>query len=238
MLLQGFNPDPLNRGIKLPRPISPLYAPDGQLSRLYGSCSVATFEIIRDMFDLTQSFLNRWSYPASEDPMADSHLEQIYTRLLYRPSTEDRVAPDWIYESCRIAALIYCRSIVQGMPLAQSANVVYAQSSGSREGTTVIAALHHAIEKTDRSSYWGPLCGVLLWVNYVGGAASWPSYQPMYGEVTNDHTSMPWIRKCFALSSVKTSLSINFDHCDAIVEHQRTMLQVQRLINLRRGGSR
>lgn len=237
-MLQGFTPEPSNRGVRSFLPVSPLYAPEGDISRLYGRCSVGTFDIIRDMHDITCMFIDRWSYSASDDPLADSKLEQIYTRLLYRPSTEDNVIPDWIYESCRIAALIYCRSIVQSMPLAQSANIMHAQSSGSGTGTNLMSALHRAVEQTDRTSHWGELSGVLLWVYLVGGAASWPSFQPLYGHSAESQSSTGWTRKWFALHAVRTPLSINFDHADAIVESQRTMLQVQHMISLRRGASR
>lgn len=237
-MLQGFTPEPLNRSIRSHQPVSPLYAPEGNVSGIYGRCSIETFEILQDMHELTRTFINRWSYRGSEDAMADSHLEQIYTRLLYRPSTEDNVLHDWIYESCRIAALIYCRSIVQGMPLAQSANVMHAQSSGPGTGTTLISALHRAIDQTDKSEHWGDMCGVLLWVYLVGGAASWPSFQTLYGELLESQSSTAWTRKWFALHAVRTSLSMNFDHADAIVESQRTMLQVQHMISLRREGPR
>ncbi|KAL5423997.1 hypothetical protein PMIN04_003455 [Paraphaeosphaeria minitans] len=237
-MLQGFTPEPLNRSVGSHRPISPLYAPEGNLSALYGRCSVDTFEIIRDMHQLTRTFVNRWRYPESEDAVAESRLVQIYTRILYRPSTEDDVSDDWIYESCRIAALIYCRSIVQGMPLAQSANVMHARSSGLGTGTTLISALHRAVDQTDRVGQWGDMSGVLLWVYLVGGAASWPSFQPLHVELPEDQSSTAWTRKWFALHAVRTSLSINFDHADAIVESQRTMLQVQHMIGLRRGGPR
>ncbi|KAF2439552.1 hypothetical protein P171DRAFT_436202 [Karstenula rhodostoma CBS 690.94] len=237
-MLQGYTPGPLNRSIGSHRPISPLYAPEGNISGLYGRCSVRTFEILQDMHELTRAFINHWSYPASEDAMADAHLEQIYTRLLYRPSTEENVSHDWIYESCRIAALIYCRSIVQGMPLSQSTNVIHAHNSGSGTGTSLISALHRAVDQTDRSGHWGDMCGVLLWVYLVGGAASWPSSQPLYRELPESQSSTAWTRKWFALHAVRTSLSINFDHADVIVESQRAMLQVQHTISLRRGGPR
>ena len=237
-MLQGFTPNQISSGLSVsPRPISPLYAPGGEISRLYGSCADETFEIIRDMHDLTRSFIGRWNYPASEAPLAEAHLEQIYTRLLYRPSTEDNITPDWIYECCRIAALIYCRSIVQGMPLAQSGNIMYARSSGAGTGTTMISALHHAFEQTDRTRHWDDMCGVLLWVCLVGGAASWPSFQSLYADVPDAQSSPAWTRKCFALYAVRSSLSVNFNHADAIVEAQRSMLQVQHLISLRRGSS-
>lgn len=236
-MLQGFTPHLSNVGSTSPLPISPLYAPGGDLSGLYGCCSLETFQIIQDMQQLTCMFLSRWSYPALEEPTTESRLEQIYTRLLYRPCTEDDAEPDWIYESVRIAALIYCRSIVQGMPLAQSASIMHARSSGPGAGTTVIAALHHAVEQTDRAGHWGDMCGVLLWVYLVGGAAAWPCSRSTYGHMSDVHPPMPWIRKCFTLSAVRCALSIDFEHADVVVESQRTMLRVQHMISLGSGAS-
>ncbi|KAF2249697.1 hypothetical protein BU26DRAFT_425137, partial [Trematosphaeria pertusa] len=246
-MLHGFVPSlsPASAALHRPRPISPLYARHGDLSVLYGSCSDGTYEIICDMRDLTRTFLARCSHAGDAFPSAmssqvasyDAHMQQIYTRLLYRPSADDSISPDWIYETCRLAALIYCRSIVQGVPLSESANVMHARSSsGDISGTTVISALHMALESTDRSGFWGNLSGVLLWVCLVGGAASWPaSQQSLYGETQEAQATAAWVRKCFALYTVRTALSHGFEHAAAVVETQRTMLQIQHLINLRRG---
>ena len=190
------------------------------------------------MYDLTHTFITRWSYPSSDAGLVDARMEQIYTRLLYRPSTEDSVAPDWIYESCRITALIYCRSIVQGMPLAHSANIMHARSSGANTATTVISALHHAVEQTDKERFWGDLGGVFMWVCLVGGAASWSSSQFAFEDLQDTHAPpTAWIRKSFALNAIRSSISDNFYNATANVEAQRTMLEVQHLIGLRRAIS-
>ncbi|KAF2110852.1 hypothetical protein BDV96DRAFT_192468 [Lophiotrema nucula] len=220
-------------------PVSPLYAPHGDLSPMYGLCTDATYEILCDMHELTRTFVARWTYVGgSSTDLAsyDAHMQQIYTTLLLRPSTDDDITADWVYESCRLAALIYCRSIVQGMPLSDSANTIHARSSGADiSGITMISALHNALENTDKSGLWGDMCGVFLWICLVGGAGSWPSSQLVFGERDDLHTSSAWVRKCFALLAVKSSLSHGFEHAGAVVEAQRTMLQVQSLINLKRG---
>jgi len=246
-MLHGFVPSRRSSGlVPYSYPISPLYAPRGDISALYGKCPDATFHIISDMHDLTCTFVARWNYagdvfsPNTESQLAsyDAHMQQIYTRLLVSHSTENHIAPDWVYECCRLAALIYCRSIVQGLPLFDSANVLHARSPGAGAShITLISALHNALEHTDKREFWGDLCGVLLWVLLVGGAASWPSPQSSWGIVQETQGFAAWLRKCFALHSVSTSLWHVFEHAGATVEAQRTMLQVQQLIDLKRGMS-
>lgn len=197
------------------------------------------------MQDLTRTFVLRWNYvsdgfssqTSTDLASYDAHMQQIYTRLLLRPSTDDDISPDWVYESCRLAALIYCRSIVQGVPLSDSANIMHARSSSlDMSGTTVLVALHNALENTEKSSFWGDLHGVLLWICLVGGAASWPSVaQPVFGELDDTHSGSAWVRKWFALWAVKSSVGCGLDQANAVVEAQRTMLQIQNLINLKRG---
>jgi hypothetical protein len=231
--------------VERPLPISPLFAPHGNLTALYGSCSDATYEILCDMHELTQTFTLRWNYvgdmfasqAAADLASYDGHMQQIYSRLLLRPSAEDDITPDWVYESCRLAAIIYCRSIVQGVPLSDSANIMHARSSSmDLSGTTIVSALQNALDNTDKKGYWGNMSGVFLWICLVGGAASWPSLvQPAYEERDQTQTSAAWVRKCFALWAVKSSLGCGLEHAAAVVETQRAMLQVQSLINLKRG---
>jgi hypothetical protein len=246
-MLHGFVPSRRSSALMVyPPPISPLYAPHGDVSSLYGRCPDATYQIISDMHDLTRTFVTRWTYggdmysPTSSAQLAsyDTHMQQIYTRLLENEPTEGSVASDWVYECCRLAALIYCRSIVQAVPLHESANLLNARrSEADISNTTLISALHNALEHTDRRGNWGDLCGVLLWVTLVGGAASWPSSNSLYGVEHEIEASTAWTRKCFALYAVSSSLSHGFEHSGATVAAQRTMLQVQQLINLKRGMS-
>ena len=224
-------------------PISPLYAPHGIIEGLQGRCSEGTYGILRDMYELTRTFIARWQCvgnvfsPAASPQLAswDAYLQQIYSRLLYCPPADGDVAPDWIYESCRLAALIYCRSIVQGVPFSVSANVIRAHAGHTRPGITYLSALHSALDNTNKKGYWGDLYGVFMWVCLVGGAASWPSNATtLYDEEDQQQRATAWTRKCFALDSVKASLAHNFEHAGALVESQRTMLQVQNFINVKR----
>jgi len=245
-MLHGFAPSRRQSALmeqQLPPPISPLYPLSGDVSGIYGSCSGETYSIIHDMHELTQLFMAHWNYAGGVYPGSSSaelasydiNMQQIYARLLLRPAS-DPLATDWYYESCRLAALIYCRSIVQGVPLADSADAPHARHSGAgHSGITIIQALHNALDNTDKRGHWGDMCGIFLWVCLVGGAGSWSSEQSVYGERDDGQQSSAWIRKTFSLYAVKCAMAIGAEHAGPVVEAQRTMLQVQTLINLKGG---
>jgi len=243
-MLHGFAPSsPPPAVMSHPPPISPLFAPNGDLSALYGSCSGDTFQILLEMHELTHLFINSWNFDndyaqlSSTAATFDNRMQQIYTRLLLCPSTDVHGAPDWVYESCRLASLIYCRSIIQGVPFSESANIIHAPGDNvSFPGVTLIRALHDALLKTDKSDNWGPLYGVFMWICLVGGAAAWPPrVQHTYGINDEDHATTAWMKKWFALFAVKSSLGGGFDQALAETQAQRTMLQVQNLIHLKGG---
>jgi hypothetical protein len=228
-------------------PVSPLYAPHGDLTSIYGLCSAATFEVLNDMHNLTQTYLARWRYVADLDPASsaqvascDAQLQQIYTRLLQRPSTQGDPAPDWVYESCRLAALIYCRSIVHGASFADSAATMYAHSTDHEvTGMTLLSSLHAATMQIDARSCWGDMRSVFLWVTLIGGAAAWPQPRP-YSIEDEDENSITraWIRKCFALYAIRAAVSVPFHQAGPTIEALRTMLQVRHWLDLSNGGQR
>jgi hypothetical protein len=227
-----------------PPPVSPLFAPNNDFSALYGSCSSETIQILINMHDLTQTFTRRWSYhdyaqSSSALSSDDSHMQQIYTSLLLCPPTDIYGGPDWVYESCRLAALIYCRSVVQGVPLSDSANVIHApRDNVSYPGVALIRALHDTLLRTNKNGNWGEMYGVFMWICMVGGAAAWPPRpQHTYGINDEDHATTAWIKKWFALFAVKSSWGGGFEQALAAIEAQRTMLQVQHLISLKGGIS-
>lgn len=215
-------------------PISPLHLMQSDMSSLGGSYSDRTLEIIRDMHTCTALYLSRWTATnpwSPSDTHATSHdvqLGHIHTRLLSLPSTEVDILLDWIYESCRLAALIYCRSIIHSSTLAESGRTLHARSSGSgAHGNTLLSALHDATQRTNTSDCWGEeLRGSFLWVCLIGAAAAWSPSQP------EDHaqevaTTSAWARKFFALYAIRAVVSIQFEDADAAIIALQTMLRVQ-----------
>jgi hypothetical protein len=229
---------------EVPSLISPVYAPHGNLSSIYGVCSPATVEIIRDMYNLTQTYLVRWSCASELDPgsnaqvmACDAQLRQIYNRLLHFPSAENDHMPDYIYESCRIAALLYCRSIVEGISLAESARSIHVVNTGQElRSTTLLSALHSAIMRTDIHSCWNNMRGVFMWICFIGGAASWASSRYTTTEQAENSSTPAWMRKCFALYAVKAAISIPLDQAGAAIQAFQTMLQVRHWMSVNNGS--
>jgi hypothetical protein len=226
--------------------VSPLYAPHGDLSCIYGACSAAAFEVLSLMHTLTQIYLARRVYASDLDPAADAQvvscdaqLQDLYARMLRCPSSEDDIIPDWMYESCRIAALIYCRSIIHGTRLADSARSIHAcNTSHEPISMTLLEALHTAVMRTDTSSCWSNMRGVFLWVCLVGGAASWPSSRMISIEHEIPSPAHAWMRKCFALFSVKAAMSVSFDQAGHAIQALRTMLEVRHWTDLKNNAQR
>jgi hypothetical protein len=222
--------------------ISPLYAHHGDLTRLQSSCPFHVYRIIDDVYNLTQTFLKCWGYTdhiigssSTELASCDAQLQQIYTRILFYPSTEDDLTPDWLYESCRIAALIYGRSIVYRKTLADSANILNTWNSRpDMPSTTLLSALLTAFEHTDIRNCWGGMRGVFLWVCLVGGAGCWPSSNVFSNQEGHETPpSSAWARKCFTLYAIRASITIDFKDAGAIVQTLRTMLQVRHWMDWR-----
>lgn len=224
-------------------PISPLYAPGGDLSPLYGHCSPATIELLSDMQDLTQIYLARFRHAGRATPgsisqvlVYDEQLKQILGRLQTRPSTEDDILPDWKYESCRLVALIYASSIVQGISFTDAANAAYlppASADPTFPRTTMLGALHAAVLRSDTYNNWGNMHGVFLWVCIVGGGAIWPCTRniPLEQQIMVSPEQI-WMRKCFALFTMKAVLSVSWDQAPATIFALRTMLQVRQLMDM------
>jgi hypothetical protein len=212
-----------------PAPISPLFSPRGDVSPISKHCSRGTYEIILDMHNLTQALI-AYRGSASNDYLT-THIQLIYSRLVLHASTADQVSPDWMYESCRLAALIYCRSIMYRCTLAMSASGIHSQIVGSGTTSTLHMALLHALEHTDKQDCWGPMRGVLLWICVIGGAASWPGHGGVEGAAA---PASAWARKYFALHMVRTLVSVGFEHGHVAAQALRTGLYVRNWVDTER----
>ncbi|KAF2848445.1 hypothetical protein T440DRAFT_454680 [Plenodomus tracheiphilus IPT5] len=204
-------------------PVSPLCAPHGNIICLLDHCSLATSQIFSEMHIWTTYLLAR----------------QLRTHLLSRPSTEEDSAPDWIYESCRIAALVYCWRIVQVRRDDDPPDLKSAQNSAPKiDYTTMIIALYRALERTDTAACWSNgLRGCFLWACLVGAVASWTSVPIQVGLQDEETiTALAHARKFFALHAVRAAVSVPFKDADAIIYALSTLLQIRQFIIPRRDG--
>ncbi|KAF2815827.1 uncharacterized protein BDZ99DRAFT_541746 [Mytilinidion resinicola] len=239
--------EPASRAIPLPE--SPIYCPTSHLFTNSRSpeCSDHTYGILCDMVNLTNLAImctssNSTPFQGSDMASYETSIHQIYTRLLLRPSARDEnleTSQDWIYETCRLASLIYCRAIVHCVTISESAKAMHAHSPGldanvARELTptysagTVLDALVSAFEMTDTTNCWRTMPGVFLWICLVGGAAAWiPAAHDL---PTVNPSAREWQRKAFASHATKCSIMIAFQYPNALLQAQRTMLKIQSLV--------
>ncbi|KAH9875599.1 hypothetical protein IAQ61_003063 [Plenodomus lingam] len=217
--------------------ISPLCAPQGNVLDLLNHCSLPTFQILSEMHIYTNSLLAH-SPPSSPCTTRSQHL---HTHLLSRASTADDAAPDWIYESCRLAASLYCWPILPARRThASPALKRKLQPSPPRlEYHALVTALHTALMRTNTSAYWSEeLRGCFLWTCLVGAVASWslvPSQLAGRGrnrgcEFRNKDTisDVSQARKFFALHAIRAAVSVPLGRVDGAVLALYTFLRVRR----------
>ncbi len=157
-------------------PESPLYCPRSEFFTIVRSrrCSEQIYDILCDMRDVTalsvQLAETSFFGPREATPLPASSAASVCRRAIIRPSAAlggTAVSNDWVYESCRLAALIHCRLFLHRIPSADTR----AFPPLFRLGQNLCSAL----ARTDTGDCWGDMAGVLYWCSLVGGAAMRPA---------------------------------------------------------------
>jgi len=155
----------------IPRPISnseliaesPLFCPrdDFYSIRSLESCSEGTLRILHATKSLVDATLDiNDPTPSQEPELSRRRYETAKSQLtVLLSATSDRMHVDYVYECCRLAALIMSRAIDTGTPLKETDNYP-------------ISELKSAMQKTDIGSAWGRMSGVLFWIVLVGASAA------------------------------------------------------------------
>lgn len=244
-------------------PESPLYCPRQTYFTIPKDprCSQPTLEILTDMKELTQIFVTRntalniiqdidatdVTRLSSPDDDYEATLNDTRTRVLLLPSAHlpgTPVSGDWVYEACRIAALIYTNAIVLGVPFSVAADpncVNFFETSMPFTGwesseqfhkPNLTEALHETLQRADTSNVWKNMSGVLYWVSAVGAAAARiPSILDMaQASRPGSRDYSVWVRRCLVMTATRTMIVGIFEHPTAIITAQRTLLKVQELI--------
>jgi len=246
-----------------PIPESPIFCPWLDFATIPDDlcCSTATCALLRDMRDLTDLFLScnaafgtsratsamHTNCIDSGDTDYKSKAAEVQKRLMSLPSAHTpglATSRDWVYEACRIAALIYTASIVFRLPFSVTADprrnpLVFeaefcsrADAGRSLRTTRLSNALYEALNRTDVNNVWGNMSGVLYWVCAVGAAAARsPATVNMKRHLSSPtEANAIWIRRCLALISMRVLALLVFDHAIPILRAQKTLLKVQELI--------
>lgn len=111
----------------------------------------------------------------------ETKLTAFQSRLAQHPSA---YAPNhahthnWLYESIRLAAVIYTAALVNRIPLSAAsyfpdpAPTSTDTASFGTQPTDLTISLYETIKRTDMTSCWGGLSGVFFCVSLIGAAAS------------------------------------------------------------------
>jgi hypothetical protein len=138
---------------------SPLYCPSGTFDQVYQSkrCSQATLQILYNAKDLVDLLVN--DYENEERAMGVLMAKAQLESHLSANDPQSTSHGDWIFESCRITALIILQAIETATPLASS-------------NPSLTLSLAQALGKSNIGDNWGDMLGVLYWVSIIGLAAA------------------------------------------------------------------
>ena len=129
-------------------------------------------DILYDVSDLTAILEQTHNIPSSSNPSIAppsiaallTKRTSIETRLVSLPPASDPFKNanynDYIYESCRLAALIFLRATNYLIPFYDRTN------------QSLMRKLRSALEKSPLETCWHNLPGALMWPLLVGGAAA------------------------------------------------------------------
>lgn len=116
---------------------------------------------------------------------------------------------DPIYESCRIAAVIYATSITHKVSLMESAECLNRRS----DQQVSVSKLVEMLQRTNLVDCWDNMIGVLLWATLVGGAAA------------KEPREKNWLMAVAA----RCCITLLVEHRNPLLESIRVMMEVMRL---------
>jgi hypothetical protein len=232
-------------------PESPLFFSTSHLKTIANErlCSRSTSDILRDMCDLTNNFISgNESVHDIDTGCAGRRAPQlsfafkaseIHERLASLPSAHTPnifITGDWVYEACRIAAIIYTTAIDICVPFSVAANNI---SSTARRATRTpktqsvsVELLLKALGRTDMANVWKNMSGVLYWVCAVGAAAA---RTPATIDIRRRPSNSTQIREarvrlCLIMHATRTMTVLMLEHPVPVLIAQQELLRVQELI--------
>lgn len=191
--------------------------------------------------------VERLSSPDKADEVYEATVCAIRTRLAHLPSANMpgiSVSGDWVYEACRVTAIIYTTAIVMGIPFSVAADPIYVNllepsiqfNNWDNDDHLVkphlAETLYETLQRADTSSLWKNMSGVLYWVSAVGAAAA---RIPCTIDMAQQDRSASeaysvWVRRCLIMTATRTMIVLVFEQPTAIIAAQRTLLKIQELI--------
>lgn len=227
------------------------------------NCRPHTLQLLEDMRYLTDLFVGedtcsiqfdsiKLEIPAdhhSRSTNRHAHMEEISRKIAALPSAYipgKTTSGDWIYEACRIAALIYTTAILTKVPFSVAAedeytldtvhiNNIYRTGSPSHSRKPHLTeALFEVLKRTDTGNLWNDMSGVLYWVTAVGAAAARrPATMDLSPRVRfwQEEYSI-WVRRCLTMHSTRAMIVLIFRHPIPILLAQKRLMRVQELLGI------
>ena len=124
-------------------------------------------QLIYCLKQLTDTFLH-------PNPLSSERQISLYLHILNSPipclTSLDSLGMTWVYESCRLAGIIFAAAIRYGVPISEAA-LIAAQDTDDK---FLLENLCRAIYRSLYSSrpFWGELGGCFLWVSLVSASLS------------------------------------------------------------------
>ncbi|KAH3915100.1 hypothetical protein HBI56_015580 [Parastagonospora nodorum] len=260
-VFQQWMPQDLDIGAMIPLPESPLFDPTGKFATLARiSCSSETRDIIFQMRHLTDVFIESMG-PATDlcikkeeiydGPQSIALLGYhnrslaIHTQISSLLSAEVQGhsrSNDWVYEACRIAAVIYTNAIKNLSKIGDYDPSISAGCCSSRGDTapsptkSLPEQLFEALQKTDLAGIWQDMAGVLYWVCVVGAAAAHTLAAAAANNASpsmeyNPQQSYPvWVRRNLDMHAFRTMAILVPQHPTPIIIAQKKLYRVQEVI--------
>ncbi|KAJ4289627.1 hypothetical protein N0V90_010956 [Kalmusia sp. IMI 367209] len=248
-------------------PESPLYCPRGEMISFINdpACSGYTYDLLCDVRDMTELFLvysgklvdlveiesevdndNKQLRTLSVE--YDVEVAKFRTKLASLPSAYTPGLPttgDWIYEACRLTAVIHVSALITCVPFSTAADP--AQNAIWRTAASIFECLptrrltdmlYEVLERTNTGDMWNNMAGVFYWVCAVGAAAARTPVTINSYQRPNSHNEAyaTWVRRCLTMYSSRTLAQMIFEHPLPLLATQRKLLRIQELIG--RGASR
>ncbi|KAF2855221.1 hypothetical protein T440DRAFT_486196 [Plenodomus tracheiphilus IPT5] len=168
----------------------------------------------------------------------NTQTSEIISRLIDLASASEpghAFTDDWMYESCRIAALIYAAAIKLRISFPDAAdparNLLYIESTKSSGGLhyssgSLSHLLLQALKRTDIANAWGDLTGLFYWVCIVGAMSARTTAMEQMASTGHDI----WVRRCLSMHASRVMTMLVFQHPVPMAAIAKKLLKVRHLV--------
>lgn len=178
-----------------------------------------------------ESVLKSMSRATSNDMLA-SQRESWHNRVFaMRPASATGMNTGknhvHIYEAVRLTSMVYSTALVSRVPFSKAAEIC--SSTGVTEDLRrpLHVQIKEALMKTDISTCWGKMAGVLLWISLVAGAAASPRSQAAVRPSKESKDARRWL----AAVTIRCSILLGFEHPKAVLGTLKRMSELQRVLS-------